>query len=241
MSEAKLSSAPSHEQLANYLRSGVEGDVESISIIGSYLIDLCVRPGSDIDTVVVVNDLEEAEVQFDGDIFYKNTIVEDSQGRRQELNTKLEGVPIDVTVIDPESTNPPNNPLTDYYENFLGLCESGYPIYGDSLKEVLKYDEKVAHYDAIRNQRLELVDEKLKLTKDKILEQGRNDLHIIYELQRYTFIRECIARRIFNKWSIKHPERSIPDFNEVFHRQLGQCGLALTIANIEPTTDLLQE
>lgn len=82
-----------------------------------------------------------------------------------------------------------------------------------------------------------LVEEKIQLTKNKILEQGRNDLHIIYELQRYIFIRECIARRVFNRWSIKHPERSIPDFKEVFDRHLGQCGILLTIANVDPTDD----
>lgn len=227
-------SGPSHEQLADYLRSGVEGDVKSISIIGSYLIDMNVRAGSDIDTVIVVDDLDIARVQFGDDIFYKNTVIEDSQGRRQELNTKLEGVPIDITVLDPESTNPPNNPLTDYYENFLGLCESGYAIYGDSLREVLQYDERVAHYDTIRDHRLSLVEEKIALTMNKITDQGRSDLHIIYELQRYIFIRECIARRVFNRWSIKHPERSIPDFQDVFNRHLGQCGIALTIARIDP-------
>ena len=224
---------PSQEQLADFIESGVDANVKSISIIGSYLIDKCLRPGSDIDTVVVVENLDNTTANFDDKLFYKNTIIEDSQGRRQEMNAKLDGVPIDITIIDPDSTNPPNNPLTDYYENFLGLCESGLAIYGEPLRDVLNYEDRVREYDKVREHRLRLVDEKIALTQEKILEQGRDDLHIIYELQRYVFIRECIAGRVFNRLSIKRPELSIPRFNDIFTRELGKCGLSLAISKLE--------
>lgn len=229
----QVQGGPSLKKLANFLAGGVDGNILSISIIGSYLINDSVRHGSDIDTVIVVDKLDSTKVNFDGKIFYKNTIIEDSQGKRQELNTKFDGIPIDITVIDPYSTNPPNNPLTDYYENFLGLCESGKAIYGKSLREALRYDELVRHYDVIREKRLRLVNEKIDLTKRKITDQGRNDLHIIYELQRYIFIRECVARRIFNRLSIKHPEQSVPNFNEIFRSELKDCGIDLVITKVE--------
>jgi len=228
--------APSHDRLATFLLGGVSGEVQSVSIIGSYLIDHRLRPGSDIDTVIVVDDLEATRASFGDKIFYKNTLIEDSQGRRQEMNAKLDGVPVDITIIDPDSTNPPNNPLTDYYENFLGLCLSGYPIYGRSLKEVLKYNERVKHYDTIRDMRLRLVEEKIALTKQKITDQQRDDLHIIYELERYVFIRECIARRVFNTLSIKHPEKSVPDFNAIFEQDLADCGLMVAVSRTAAPT-----
>ena len=222
-----------HKELAQFLAEGIKGDIKSISIIGSYLLDKTVRPGSDIDTVIVVSDLRSALADYGGKIFYKDTVIEDSQGKRQEMNVKFGGVPIDITILDPNSTNPPNNPLTDYYENFLGLCESGLSIYGQSLREALNYEERVKAYHAVREHRLSLVEEKLELTRRKIAEQDREDLHIIYELQRYVFIRECIRNRIFNRFSIKRPELSIPNFNEIFARELRQCALKLTIAKID--------
>lgn len=233
MSDMKKSNnkiTPFQKGLADFLKDGIGGDIKSISIIGSYLINKRLRPGSDIDTVIVVDDLDSTKVNFGDKIFYKNTIIEDSQGKRQELNVKFNNIPIDITVLDPNTINPPNNPLTDYYENLLGLCESGHTIYGSSLREVIKLDERVAHYDTIRENRLKLVEEKTNLTKRKILEQGRDDLYIIYELQRYIFIRECISRKIFNRLSMKHPEQSIPDFEDVFTHELGECGLSIKIS-----------
>lgn len=219
-------------ELAHFLLDRIDADIKSISIIGSYLIDKRVRPGSDIDTVVVVDDLDSARADFNGKVFYKNTAIEDSQGRRQELNTKLSNIPIDITIIDPRSTNPPNNPLTDYYENFLGICESGLSIYGQSLREVLDYDNRVIEYESIRDHRLRLVEEKIELTREKIIRQKRSDLHILYEMQRYVFIRECIAHRVFNKLSIKRPELSIPGFDKIFVEELGRCGILLTISHL---------
>ena len=219
-----------HDELANFLVDRIDADIKSISIIGSYLIDRCVGPGSDIDTVVVVGDLDSAKAEFHDKIFYKNTIIEDSQGRRQEMNVRFGEIPIDITIIDPDSTNPPNNPLTDYYENFLGLCKSGLSIYGGSLRETLDYDSRIIEYENVRDRRLRLVEEKIDLTREKIINQRRSDLHIIYEMQRYVFIRECISQRIFNRLSIKRPELSIPEFDEIFARELGLCGISLAIS-----------
>lgn len=226
------SSEPSQGQLVDFIKEGVDGRIKSVSIIGSYLINNSLRPGSDIDTVVVVDNLRETIASFGDKIFYKNTIIEDSQGRRQEVNVKLGNTPVDITIIDPGSTNPPNNPLTDYYENFLGICESGLAIYGQPLREVLNYENLVKEYDKVREYRLKLVDEKILLTERKIVEQGRDDLHIVYELQRYVFIRECIAGRVFNKLSIKRPELSVPGFDEIFSKELGKCGLTMSIKKI---------
>ena len=82
----------------------------------------------------------------------------------------------------------------------------------------------------VRDRRLRLVEEKIDLTREKIINQRRSDLHIIYEMQRYVFIRECISQRIFNRLSIKRPELSIPEFDEIFARELGLCGISLAIS-----------
>lgn len=220
--------APTPEAIVESNLRHIHGNVESMAIIGSYLIYKRLRPGSDIDVVVVVDSLDETEVRF-GDVFYKDAFIEDSQGRRKELNIRLNEVPIDITIIDPDSTNEPNNPLTDYYENYLGLCLNGLTIYGKQFSDVLRTDQRIERYMEIRSRRLGLVEKKIDLTKQKIVEQERDDLHIIYELQRYVFIRECIARPVFNFLSIKHPEKSIPDFNEIFDNELASCGLELQI------------
>lgn len=98
----------------------------------------------------------------------------------------------------------------------------GLAIYGEPLRKILDYEDRVQEYDKVREYRLQLVEEKIALTQEKILEQGRDDLHIIYELQRYVFIRECIAGRVFNRLSIKRPNLSIPGFNDIFARELGK-------------------
>jgi len=109
----------------------------------------------------------------------------------------------------------------------------GLAIYGEPLRKILNYEDRVQEYDKVREYRLQLVEEKIALTQEKILEQGRDNLHIIYELQRYVLIRECIASRVFNRLSIKRPELSIPGFNDIFARELGRCGLSLTISRLQ--------
>jgi hypothetical protein len=70
------------------------------------------------------------------------------------------------------------------------------------------------------------------MTKQKICEQGRTDLHILYELQKYVFVRECIRNRVFNHLSIKHPDLSIPNFSEIYAQDLESCGVQLKIERI---------
>lgn len=220
---------PNHSEIANLIVNGVAGEVRSISIIGSYLIDESIREGSDIDLIVAVRDLGQTTVNF-GDVFYKDVAVKDSMGERREVNTKLSGTTLDITVID--RFNTPNNPLTDGYENAIGSCLASLPIYGSSLREVFDLDGVVANYGHLQKPRQKIVDEKIASTKRKITEQGRTDLHILHELQKYTYIRECIGRGIFNRLGIKHPTDAIPDFTDVFESELAECGIALTVNTV---------
>ena len=110
---------------------------------------------------------------------------------------------------------------------------AGWRFMANPLRKILNYEDRVQEYDKVHEYRLQLVEEKIALTQEKILEQGRDDLHIIYELQRYVFIRECIAGRVFNRLSIKRPDLSIPGFNDIFARELGRCGLSLTISRLQ--------
>lgn len=130
------------------------------------------------------------------------------------------------------------SPLTDFGYDIadyraINPTFGGLAIYGKPLRKILNYEDRVQEYDKVREYRLQLVEEKIALTQEKILEQGRDDLHIIYELQRYVFIRECIAGRVFNRLSIKRPDLSIPGFNDIFARELGRCGLSLTISRLQ--------
>ena len=221
-----MSAELTHPEIAEFIQGGVRGDIDSISIIGSYLIDHRIREGSDIDLLVAVKDLGATAVHFD-EVFYKDVEIEDSMGKRKELNTKLGGVALDITVID--EFNQPNNPLTDAYENAIGTCLAAYPIYGKPLNEVFPIADIVSDYENIRDTRLAIVDEKIEMTKQKIREQGRTDLHILYELQKYIFVRECIRNRVFNHLSIKHPNLSISNFSEIYSQDLASCGVQLTI------------
>ncbi len=221
-----MSAKLTHLEITKFVQSGVQGDIDSISIIGSYLIENCPREGSDIDLLVAVKDLGATTVHFN-EVFYKDAKIKDSMGERRELNTKLGGIALDVTVID--KFNQPNNPLTDAYENAIGTCLAAYPIYGKPLSEVFPIADIVANYENIRGTRLAIVDEKIEMTKQKIREQGRTDLHILYELQKYVFVRECIKNRVFNYLSIKHPDLSIPNFSEIYAQDLASCGVQLTV------------
>ncbi|MBC7546849.1 hypothetical protein H7171_03845 [Candidatus Saccharibacteria bacterium] len=224
-----MNNKPTLLEIARFIQGGVRGDIDSISIIGSYLIEYRVREGSDIDLLVAVKDLDTTTVHFD-EVFYKDVEIADSMGKRKELNTKLGGIALDVTVID--AFNKPNNPLTDAYENAIGTCLAAYPIYGRPLADVFPIADIISSYGNIRDTRLAIVDEKIGMTKQKIREQGRTDLHILYELQKYVFIRECIRNRVFNHLSIKHPDLSIPNFSETYAQDLESCGVQLKIGRL---------
>lgn len=226
-----MSNVPTHPEIASFVQGGVRGDIDSISIIGSYLIDHRVREGSDIDLLVAVQNLGATVVHFEN-VFYKNVEIEDSMGRRIELNTKLGGIALDITVID--EFNRPNNPLTDAFENAIGTCLAAHTIYGKPLNEVFIIEDIVSDYENIRETRLAIVNEKIDMTKQKIREQGRTDLHILYELQKYVFVRECIRNKVFNHLSIKHPNLSVPNFSETYAQDLVSCGIQL---KIERTVD----
>lgn len=214
-------------KIVKYIRKSVTADIKSISIIGSYTLERKLRSGSDIDLVVVVEDLENISLDFDN-IFYKMTKMVDSQGERIELNTKLEDVVLDVTLID--SFNEPNNPLTDWYENHIGWCQNSLCIYGTSMPDLFNLKQRKHEYKSIREKRLALVEEKIEMTERKIRDQNRRDLHILYELQNYIFIREIIRRGLFNRQSLKHPADVIPDFEELYAHELKEkCGLELQL------------
>lgn len=218
------------KKIVEYIRKSVTADIKSISIIGSYILERKLRSGSDIDVVVVVDDLENVKLSFNN-IFYKMTKMVDSQGERVELNTKLEGVVLDVTLID--FFNEPNNPLTDWYENHIGWCENSLCIYGTSMPDLFNLDRRKREYKSIREKRLALVEEKIEMTERKIRDQYRRDLHILYELQNYIFIREIIRRGLFNRQSLKHPGDAIPDFEELYASELKEkCGLELRLLEI---------
>jgi predicted nucleotidyltransferase len=218
------------KKIVEYIRKSVTADIKSISIIGSYTLERKLRSGSDIDLVVVVEDLENISLDFDN-IFYKMTKMVDSQGERIELNTKLEGVVLDVTLI--ESFNDPNNPLTDWYENHIGWCENSLCIYGTSMPDLFNLKQRKHEYKSIREKRLALVEEKIEMTERKIRDQNRRDLHIFYELQNYIFIREIIRRGLFNRQSLKHPSDAIPYFEELYALELKEkCGLELRLLEI---------
>ncbi len=222
-----MSNTEFEDRIVKYIRQSIETYIKSIAIIGSYTIERRIRAGSDIDVVVVVDNLNNLIVNFDN-IFYKQTSIDDSQGKRIELNTKLDDVVIDITIID--RFNSPNNPLTDWYENHLGWCEYSLCIYGVTFSELFDLKRLKKEYENIRGKRLSLVEEKIKLTERKIKEQARRDLHIIYELQRYIFIREVIKRKLFNRFSLKHPGITIPDFNQIFCNELRyKCCIKITI------------
>lgn len=203
-------------------------EIKSISIIGSYTIDREVKPGSDIDVVVVVCDIHKTLLKFEN-IFYKYIVkVNDSEGERIELNTKLDDIVLDVTIID--QFNVPNNPLTDWYENHLGWCEQSICIWGKPMQILFNLVELKSKYKSIRLNRLSLVNEKIEMTIEKITKQGRRDLHIIYELQKYIFIREIITRQLFNRLCVKHADDAIPNFNLIFEKELrDKCGLKLEL------------
>ncbi len=216
------------KQIIDYIQKNIDSQVESISIIGSYVLSRKLRNGSDIDVVVVVRDIANAIIKFD-EIFYKQARkIIDSQGERIELNVKLDNLILDITIID--RFNKPNNPLLDHYENHIGWCKNALCIYGTPMKTLLDLDNKILLYEKIRLKRLSLVEEKIKITKSKILNQHRRDLHILYELQNYIFIREIIKQHIFNKQSIKHPEDSIPNFNQIYSDELKRdCGIIIEV------------
>lgn len=221
-----MSAELTHSEIADFVQGGVKGDIDSISIIGSYLIEHRIREGSDIDLLVAVKDLGATVVHFD-EVFYKDVEIEDSMGKRKELNTKLSGIALDITVID--EFNQPNNPLTDAYENAIGTCLAACPIYGKPLSIVFPIADILSGYENIRDTRLAIVGEKIEMTKQKIRAQGRTDLHILYELQKYVFVRECIKNRVFNHLSIKHPDLSIPNFSEIYAQDLESCNVQLKI------------
>jgi len=224
-----MSNLEFENKIVNYIRDSVKAKIKSISIIGSYTIERRVRAGSDIDVVVVVDSIENIKVSFDN-IFYKLTSIEDSQGRRIELNTKLDGIVLDVTILD--NFPAPNNPLTDWYENHLGWCEGSICIYGTTFPELFDLSRLKKEYVNIREKRLKLVEEKILMTESKIKDQGRRDLHIIYELQSYIFIREVIKSNLFNRLSLKHPEATIPEFNKIFEKELSnKCNVTISIVD----------
>ena len=217
-------------RIVEYIRKSVTADIKSISIIGSYTLERKIRSGSDIDLVVAVEDLENVSLGFDN-IFYKMSKMVVSQGERIELNTKLDRVVLDVALID--SFNEPNNPLTDWYENHIGWCENSLCIYGTPMPKLFNLDRRKRKYKSIREKRLALVEEKIDTTERKIRDQNRRDLHILYELQNYIFIREIIRHGLFNRQSLKHPSDAIPDFEELYTLELKEkCGLELRLLEI---------
>lgn len=202
-------------------------DIKAIGVIGSYTTSRSVRPGSDIDVVVVVADLGKLAGPS-AEALHKMGRVVDPQGERFEFNTKMNGMTVDVTVID--RFNTPNNPLRDLYENHLGWCESAMAIYGPPLSEVFEIDVLKSRYAKIRERRLAQVHDKIASTKQKILYQRRRDLHVLFELQQFVFIREVIESGIFNRQSIKHAPDVIPGFDRIFADELRRdCGVSLII------------
>lgn len=221
---------PSPDQILHYVNEGIRADLRTVAVIGSYTIEAALRPGSDIDIIVAVGDLDTTLVRFEKTVYKPGVAIRDSMGERIEINTPLNGTTLDVTIID--EFNTPNNPLTDAYENALGSCYHALTLSGMPLRDLFGLDDKIREYDAIRTSRLAIVEAKIASTKQKVVEQDRTDLHIIYELQKYIFIRECIRRKTFNRLSIKHPEQSIPDFDSVFADELATCGLTLAIGKL---------
>lgn len=224
-----MSNVEFEDKIVSYVFKSIKAKIRSISIIGSYTIDRKVRLGSDIDTVIVIENLNNITVNFDN-IFYKFTTIDDSEGRRIELNTKLENTVLDITIIDEFSH--PNNPLTDWYENHLGWCENAICIFGTPFSELFDLKERKKEYAKLRKKRLGLVEEKIEMTERKIIDQKRRDLHIMYELQTYIFIREIINRRLFNRLSIKHPNDAILDFDNIYKSELSKCGVILQIIDL---------
>lgn len=206
--------------------------VVAIGAIGSYARFGEIRPGSDIDVVVVVEQLP-SDLHCATLALYKYGRVLDPQGERLEFNSRLDnGTVVDVTLID--HFNRPNNPMRDYYENHLGWCGASRTLFGPHLRDVFGLEELVAKYEEIRVQRLELVEEKLASTKLKIREQGRLDLHVLVELQQFIFIREVIRSKKFNSQSIKHADDVIPGFTALFERELrDDCGIDLRVSRLD--------
>lgn len=226
-----MSDTKFENKIVDYISKIVGSTIKSISIIGSSTKQRRVGGGSDIDIVIVVDSLDGLKVNF-SNVFYKLTTVDDSQGKRIELNTKLEGVVLDITILD--KFNIPNSPLTDYYENHLGWCEGSICIYGVPFPELFDLVSLKSEYNNIRSKRLSLVKEKIKMTERKIKEQGRRDLYIIYELQKYIFIRELIERNLFNRLSLKHPEDIIPNFDDIYKKELKEkCGITVNIKHYD--------
>lgn len=220
-------------EVCSFINESISNDIRSTSAIGSYAVDRCVRPGSDIDLVIVVDALDEVEISLPT-VFYKEPRrIVDPEGERIEMNAKTSnGETLDITVID--HFNTPNNPLVDWYENHIGWCKNAICLQGEQLSDIFSLGGLVNEYQKLRGKRLQQVNEKIEMTEKKILEQDRTDLHIIYELQKYVFIREIISRGLFNRLSIKHAEDSIPDFNEVFNDELEKkCRLQLNINRLQ--------
>jgi len=230
-----MSNTKFENKIVDYISKSIDSNIKSISIIGSYTKQRQVGGGSDIDIVIVVDSLDGLKVHFNN-VFYKLTMVDDSEGKRIELNTKLEGVVLDITILD--RFNIPNSPLTDYYENHLGWCESSLCIYGVPFPELFNLVRLKSEYANIRSKRLSLVKEKIEMTERKIKEQARRDLYIIYELQKYIFIRELIERNLFNRLSLKHPEDIIPGFDDIYKKELKEkCGIIVNIIDISKSVN----
>lgn len=218
---------PDNISIARHVLEGVQGDVRSVSIIGSYLMSHNIRPGSDIDLVVVVRDLGSSALRF-GSVIYKDNEINDPMGLRKEQNTSFKGVPLDVTLID--RFNTPSNPLTDNYENALGSFMGSLAIFGESLSDIFEIPRLMQEYDSIKEQRLTVILNKIDRTIAKIIEQDRLDFAIINELYRYIFLRECIQRSVFPQYGIKHPDTSVQGFNKLFIDELSDHGIMLDLS-----------
>jgi len=215
-----------HSEIVAFLLSGIRADVLSISIIGSYLIDMRVRAGSDIDLVVVVKDLDTSGHQFQTRVT-KDAYLVDYEGTRKEIATNYGGTILDLTLLD--KFNTPNSPARDNYENHIGWCVKAYTIYGKSPAELFDVETKINDYRQIQNNRLRVVEGKIFATKQKLALQEIKQLRTLYDLQCDIFRRECMSRTIFNALGVKYCERAIPGFTDIFARELEDCGVYLSI------------
>jgi len=216
-----------HSAISEKISNITSGEVNGVTIIGSYLINNCPRNGSDIDLIVAVDNLENTEL-YKKDVIYKDNEIVDSMGRRKELNVNLGGYVLDLTYID--SFNTPNNPINDNYENAIGSALMGKTISGERMIDIFEISKKIDRYVDIRVDRLEVVSQKIEHAKDKLKTIDQVSLKSVYDLNRLVFIRECIGRKIFNHLGDKYADLIIPSFSELFREELEECGVEIKIS-----------
>lgn len=214
------------EDVVCEVMTSVAGPIISVGLIGSSRRAGVVAPGSDLDVVAVVPDLQSTSVQRLPGVG-KFGVLEDEQGRRMEVALQGAGFPIDLTVIDPSGTRTDGDPVRDRYELFLGLSLSAKTIYGMNLADALEASRHLDNWRATRGLRLRRVEAKLDATILKM--RRRRDLFTASEVAELSFVRQCIKFGVFPDCSVKHADMVFPNFQRGLNSLFREAAVSVSI------------